>query len=50
MAIEATDAFSKLVERMSILTANKVGLNVEVVEQVDQADVVFKHEVSCRQA
>ena len=43
--VKATDQFTKLVNRMSILTANKVALDVEIVEQLEDTNVDYKHRV-----
>ena len=45
VGVKETDDFEQLVSRMSILRANRVGLDVEILEQVEGGNVMFSHRV-----
>jgi hypothetical protein len=45
VGLPETDEFQKLVGKMSILSAPKVGFNVEIVEQFEGTNILYTHRV-----
>lgn len=45
MGVTETDAFEKLLNKMTILSADKVALDVEIVEQIEDVNAKYTHRV-----